>query len=329
MQPAHAPNSPARAIDCLSVGILVADHLCEPIAKVPAAGELVLCPKLSLSIGGCAANVAIDLARLGVSVGAVGCVGQDLFGRFILDALAAAGIDTAAIRCLDDAETSGTLIINVAGEDRRFIHSPGANARLRAADIPLEWVQKAKVLYVGGYHLMPELEGEPLAALFRQARAWGVKTMLDIVMPPAGDSWDDLAGVLAETDFFLPNQDEAAVLTGLDNPRDQARRLSEIVAGAVVITCGEEGSVVVAGQERLRAAAHAMEYKGGTGAGDAFDAGFIAGLLAGEDLSGCVRWGSAVGSSCVRSISATDAVFTRAEAEQFLRNCPLAIERFN
>ena len=315
-------------IDCLSVGILVADHLCEPIPKVPAAGELVLCPRLSLSIGGCAANVAIDLARLGVTVAAVGCVGDDLFGQFVHETLAAARIDTSAVRRLAEAETSGTLIINVVGEDRRFIHSPGANALLRAADVPLARVRASKVLYVGGYHLMPELEGEPLAALFRQARAWGVKTVLDIVMPPRGDRWDDLAAVLAETDFFLPNQDEAAVLTGLDDPREQAARLGEIVAGAVVITCGERGSVVVAGRDHLRAPAHAVEYRGGTGAGDAFDAGFITGLLSGADLRGCLRWGSAVGASCVRSISATDAVFTRAEAEQFMRDYPLEIETF-
>ena len=71
-----------------------------------------------------------------------------------------------------------------------------------------------------------------------------------------------------------------------------------------------------------------MEYKGGTGAGDAFDAGFIAGLLAGEDLAGCLRWGSAIGASCVRRISATDSVFTRAEAEAFMRADPLVVEQF-
>jgi sugar/nucleoside kinase (ribokinase family) len=314
-------------IDCLSVGILVADHLCDPIERVPAAGELVLCPRLSLSIGGCAANVAIDLARLGVSVGVVGCVGQDYFGRFILDTLAAAGIGTENVRQLADAETSGTLIINVRGEDRRFVHSPGANAHLQAADIPLARVKCAKVLYVGGYHLMPSLEGEPLAALFRQARAWGVKTVLDIVMPSADSDWDQLAGVLAETDVFLPNSDEAAVLTGLVDPLAQAERLSESVAGAAVITCGGQGTVVVAGRERLRAAVHLVEYRGGTGAGDAFDAGFITGLLMGEDLAGCVRWGSAVGASCVRSISATESVFTREEARQFMRDQPLRVER--
>ena len=314
------------SVECLSVGILVADHLCDPIDSVPAAGGGVICPRLPLSIGGCASNVAVDLARLGIRVGAVGCVGQDYFGRFIIDTLSAANVDVRDIRQLEDAETSGTLIINVRGEDRRFIHAPGANARLRAEDIPLDRVRSAKVLYVGGYLLMPALEGEPLASLFRQARAAGVKTVLDIVMPGPGDNWSKLEGVLAETDVFLPNRDEAAILTGTLDPLEQAQCFAGAGAGAVVITCGGEGSVLVSGKRRMHAAAYEVEYKGGTGAGDAFDAGFIMGLLRGEDLAGCLRWGSAIGASCVRSISATDSVFTRPEAEQFMRDHPLLIE---
>jgi sugar/nucleoside kinase (ribokinase family) len=319
--------APPPTIDCLSVGILVADHLCDPIDHAPAAGELVLCDRLPLSIGGCASNVAIDLARLQARVAVVGCVGQDAFGRFILDTLAADGIDTRDIRQLPDAETSGSLIINVRGEDRRFIHSAGANARLRVADIPLDRVRQAKVLYVGGYLLMPALESESLADLFRQARAAGVKTVLDIVLPGPGDHWPKLASLLRETDVFLPNQDEAIALTDQHDPLVQAERFAAAGAAAVVITCGASGSVVVSGQSRLRVGSFPVDYQGGTGAGDAFDAGFITGLLLGEDLAGCVRWGSAIGASCVRSISATDGVFTRQEAEQFMRDHPLPIER--
>jgi sugar/nucleoside kinase (ribokinase family) len=322
------PPAPEHSVECLSVGILVADHLCDPIEKVPSAGGVVLCPRLPLSIGGCASNVAIDLARLGVRVGVVGCVGKDLFGRFIIDTLAAADVDVGDIRQLPDAETAGTLIINVRGEDRRFIHAVGANARLQAADIPLTRVRSAKVLYVGGYLLMPALEGEPLTSLFRLARAAGVKTVLDIVMPGPGEHWTKLESVLAETDVFLPNSDEAALLTGLDDPLRQAERFAAGGAGTVVITCGGQGSVAISGDQRMRVAAHQVEYKGGTGAGDAFDAGFIAGLLADNDLAGCLQWGSAIGASCVRSVSATESVFTRPAAEQFMREHPLTIERF-
>ncbi len=317
-----------KTLDCLSVGILVADHLCDPIQHFPAAGELVISSHLPLALGGCAANVGIDLTRLGVRTGVVGCVGQDAFGRFIIDELRHADVDVQGIRQRSGAETSGTLIINVQGEDRRFIHCPGANALVRVEDIPRERMLAAKILYVGGYLLMPALEGEPLAALFREARAAGVLTVLDIVLPGPGDHWDKLASVLPETDVFLPNSDESRLLTGEVDPVRQAERFANAGAGTVVVTCGGEGSVTISGDTRLRAGVHSVEFRGGTGSGDAFDAGFIAGMLQGLCLEDCIRWGTAVGASCVRSISATDSVFTREEANDFLASNPLAVESF-
>jgi sugar/nucleoside kinase (ribokinase family) len=315
------------SVDCLSVGILVADHLCAPIARLPAAGELVLTDQLLLNIGGCASNAAMDLARVGVKVGVVGCVGQDIFGQFVVDTLAAAEVDTQSIRRLPDVGTSGTLIVNVAGQDRRFIHTIGANARLTVADIPVERVREARVLYVGGYLLMPGLEQDPLALLFRQARSWGVTTVLDVVLPSDDSAhWPRLQRLLAETDVFLPNRDEAEIITGLADPRAQAERFQAAGAKAVVITCGGDGTLLLRDQIRLRAPAHRVRYVGGTGAGDAFDAGYIAGLLSGDDPGRCLEWGSALGASCVRSIGATESVFTRAEAEAFMREHPLRLE---
>jgi sugar/nucleoside kinase (ribokinase family) len=80
--------------------------------------------------------------------------------------------------------------------------------------------------------------------------------------------------------------------------------------------------------ERVEAGVFPTEFVGGTGAGDAFDAGFIAGLLRGLDLRGCLTWGAALGASCVRSISATGSVFTRDEAEAFLARNPLEFLRW-
>ncbi|HEX4148627.1 MAG TPA: sugar kinase [Pirellulales bacterium] len=312
-------------VDCLSVGLLVADHLCAPISHLPAAGELVVTDRLELNIGGCASNAAMDLARVGVKVAAVGCVGHDTFGRFVCDTLRDAGLDIASIKRLEGVGTSGTLIINVAGEDRRFVHAIGANGQLTVADIPRDRLRRAKVLYVGGYFVMPALAADELAALFREARAAGVQTVLDVVLPGPGDYGPALARLLPECDVFLPNDDEAAVITGLSDPRAQAEHFRQAGAATVVITCGEAGTVLATGDLRVQAAAHRVPYVGGTGAGDAFDAGYIAGLLAGGDPLECLAWGSALGASCVRSISATDSVFTRAEAEQFMRDHPLKL----
>ncbi len=314
------------SIDCLSVGILVADHGCAPIDHAPAAGELVLTERLSLSIGGCAANAAIDLARVGVGVGVVGAVGQDIFGQFVVETLEEGGVETASVRRLTGVGTSGTLIVNVRGQDRRFVHAIGANAHFTAADIPLERVRAAKILYVGGYLLMPALAADELAEVFRQTRRWGVTTVLDIVLPRPGDHWAQLAPVLRETDLFLPNTDEAAVITGHTDPHAQAARFREAGAGTVVITCGGKGTVLASEADRVHAGVFPVDYVGGTGAGDAFDAGYIAGLLAGCDSRGCLAWASALGASCVRSISATESVFTRGELEAFLAEHALAVE---
>lgn len=303
----------------LSAGILVVDHLCTPIPRVPRAGELILSDRLPLAIGGCASNVAIDLARVGVGVGVVGCVGRDPFGQFLVDRLAADGVETSGVQMLEAADTSGTLIINVAGEDRRFIHSAGANAVMQTSHIPLDRVRRAKVFYVGGYLLMPALE-EPgaLRELFRAARASGVKTVLDVVLPGPGEHWPKLDSLLAETDVFLPNEDEATAITGLANPREQAKRFRDAGARTVVITLGERGALLASDGLLVQAAPYPTEFVGGTGAGDAFTAGFIAGTLAGEDPIGCLKWGAALGASCVRSISATESVFTREEALEFM-----------
>ena len=87
-------------------------------------------------------------------------MGRDVFGQFVSETLARRGVDACGIRVANDADTSQTLIINVAGQDRRFIHSFGANAEFRAADIPLEQVRQSRVLYLGGYLVMPNVRQE-------------------------------------------------------------------------------------------------------------------------------------------------------------------------
>jgi sugar/nucleoside kinase (ribokinase family) len=315
-------------LDCLSVGLLVADHLCAPITHLPRAGELVLSDCLSLNIGGCAANAAIDLTRVGVRVGVVGCVGNDPFGRFVIETLDHAGADTRSIRALDDVGTSGTLIINVLGEDRRFVHAIGANGRIAANNIPLERVREVKVLYVGGYLLMPALEGEALAGLFRQARAHGVITVVDVVVPGPGDYRRQLDPLLPETDVFLPNNDEAQLLTGESDPRRQAEWFRAAGVRTVAITCGGHGTVLASEGVRLEAGVYPADYVGATGAGDAFDAGYIVGLLEGGDPRRALEWGSALGASCVRSIGATESVFDRQQAEDFMRQHRLSIREW-
>src|SRR3954451_23144984 len=92
----------------LCAGIIVADHVSSPIPHLPAPGELVLADELLLTIGGCAANVAVDLVKLGVSAGVVGCIGDDVFGRVVADLLRAQRVDVSGLSVRPGLSTSQT-----------------------------------------------------------------------------------------------------------------------------------------------------------------------------------------------------------------------------
>ena len=308
----------APPLDCLCAGIVVADHVCDPVDRLPAPGELVLTRRMDLTIGGCAANVAMDLARLRRRAAVAGCVGDDMFGRFARETLATAGVNCDHLREVAGRDTSGTLIVNTRGEDRRFIHSIGANNDFTGTEVTAGLLKTARVLYLGGYCLCDGLTTESAATMFRTARELGIFTVLDVVLPGAGDFRPRLEPVLRWTDVFLPNCDEARLITGLDDPLAQADEFRRWGAATVVITCGQDGAVLVSDANRVRSGGHAVEFVDGTGSGDAFAAGYIHALLDGRHEIECLRYGSALGASSVRACGATTGVFNAAELAQFL-----------
>jgi sugar/nucleoside kinase (ribokinase family) len=314
-------------LDVLSAGIIVADHVCTPIPHLPAAGELVMADGMLLTIGGCAANAAVDLAKMQVRVGVLGRVGTDVFGRVVTEMLREANVDVSHIQASPGADTSQTLIVNVQGQDRRFIHTFGANRDFRAADIPLGLLDRIKVLYLGGYLLMPGMTQDELVPVFQAARAKGVKTVLDIAVPAKGEWLSRFDRLLPHVDVFLPNNHEAELITGEKDPLKQAEVFQRLGAGTTIITLGGDGAILVQKDLRLRAGVYAVPMVDASGGGDAFDAGYIYGLLRGMDAMGCLRVASALGASCVRAIGTTPGVFTREECEGFLAEHALSIER--
>jgi sugar/nucleoside kinase (ribokinase family) len=302
------------------VGILVADLFVPPLPRLPAAGELLKVDDFLLTTGGCAANTAMDLHRLGVSTSVIGKVGEDSFGDFVIQDLARHGLATAGIRRSSQG-TSRTVILPVVGEDRRYIHAVGANGDFTAADIDLRQIMAAQVLYVGGYMLLPRLEAGALAALFAEAQQAGVKTVLDVagVTAPARD---DLALLLPHVDVFLPNHDEACILTGETDPARQAGALLDLGTGVAGITLGGDGAYICTRTEKIRAGSYTVDVVDPSGGGDAFDAGFIVGMLEGWNLATTVEFASAAGALACTALGCTAGLRTRAETQSFIRSQP-------
>ncbi len=326
--PRHAGSTPHSALETPPVvcaGVVVADHVCPPIDHVPAAGELVAVDELVLNIGGGAANTAVGLTRLGVRPAICARVGDDIFGRFATATLVANGVDVRALKVDSRRATSQTLIVNVRGQDRRFIHAVGANNGFTAADLDAVLNPPPRVLYIGYFLILSSLEAEPLAERFAAARRQGTITVLDVATPGPGDYLDPLRVVLPHTDVFLPNADEATLIVGESDPVRQARAFRAMGAKRVVITRGERGAVAVSDDLSIRLGTYPVTFVDGSGGGDAFDAGYIAGLLDGLPELDCLKLASAVGASCVRAVGTTNGVFTRPEADAFIKRHELPI----
>lgn len=313
-------------MDCLCLGLLCADLVCDPIPALPNEGQLMETERMELSLGGCAANTAFDLARLGVSTGISGCVGEDVLADFIVGTLNAAGVDTAGVVRSAEVATASTAVINVRDQDRRFVSYAGANTAMTAELIPTGLLESASVVYIGGFLMLDGLESDAMLQRLARAREAGTRILLDVVQVDDADAMERLQRFLPYTDVFLPNNDEAALLTGFKDPWEQGAAFRAAGAGTVVITEGDRGAHLISDQLNLRVGTYDTDYQGGTGAGDAFDAGFIAALLQDHDLPTCLRWGSALGASCVRSTSATGSVFTREEALRFMESQAITIE---
>jgi sugar/nucleoside kinase (ribokinase family) len=283
--------------------------------------------RMLLTIGGCAANAAVDLVKMGVHAAVVGRVGGEMFGRIVADLLRESGVDVSALQVSPGADTSQTLIVNVVGQDRRFIHTFGANGEFSAADIPLERVNRCRVLYLGGYLLMPNVRQDELVPVFAAARRAGARTVLDVATPGPAEYLSRLERLLPHVDVFLPNNHEAELITGEHDPLKQAELFHRLGAGTAVITLGGEGAVLVNDGARLRAGIFPVPFVDGSGGGDAFDAGYIYGLLHNLEAEDCLRVASALGASCVQAIGTTPGVFTRPECEAFLAEHALRIER--
>lgn len=321
-------NIPTHVRPVVCAGMVVVDHVTPPLPRLPRSGELVPAEELVLNIGGGAANTAVDLRRLGIEVSICARVGDDIFGRFATETLVSHGVEVGGLRVDSGRATSQTLILNVRGEDRRFIHSLGANRGFTAADIDPALESPPRVLHIGYFLILPNLDAEGLAERFAHARRAGTITVLDVAIPGPGEYLESLRSVLPETDVFVPNRDEAELILGEPDPIRQALAFHDMGARRVVITQGGDGVVSVSDEARLRLGAYPVEPLDPSGGGDAFNAGYIAGLLDGLSELDCLKLASAIGASCVRAVGTTGGVFRRDEADEFIRQHPVAVTTF-
>jgi sugar/nucleoside kinase (ribokinase family) len=308
-------------------GILVLDTFCGPMKELPREGQLLAVEDMPAHAGGCAANVAIDLAKQGVSVDVAGCVGDDSSASILTAEMKEDRVGCQHVAQSPNHTTSKTVILLVEGQDRRYIHAFGANAAFTVDHIRRDWLAGLKVFYLGGLFLMPSFRTAEFQDLLKFCREKGVVTVVDVVIPQHVRGIADLAPLLPYIDYFLPNDDEAHMLTGCERPEDQLGVFLAAGVGTVIITLGREGAIAARKGQCWRSGIYPMTIVDPSGTGDAFDAGIILGILRGWDLPAMVRFASALGASAVRAVGTTQGVFSASEAHAFLEAHQLEVKQ--
>jgi sugar/nucleoside kinase (ribokinase family) len=304
-----------RNYDVLIVGELNADLILRGDVT-PAFGQVEkLIDDASLALGSSSAICACGLARLGLKVAFIGKVGDDEFGRFVARELAARGIDTNAVR-VDPLLKTGLTVILSRGVDRAMLTYAGSIAALRFDEVDLSLLARARHLHLGSYFLLDHLRPD-VPRLFAHAQACGLTVSLDTNYDPT-ERWTGLADVFPHTDLFLPNETEMRAIAQPAKSEDAALRALAEQVPTVAVKLGARGALARRGAETARAPALPVSVVDATGAGDAFDAGFIYGYLQDWPLERSLRFAAVCGSLSTRAVGGTGAQATLAEALRHL-----------
>jgi ribokinase len=284
--------------------------------RLPAPGETLSGGPFATYPGGKGANQALAAQRLGGKVAMVGRVGADAFGATLRDSLAGEGVDISGVLALDEVASGIALITVAQGGQNTIVIAPGANAELTPADI-----ERARDTIASCRVLVLQLE-TPLLTVQRAAELAREAGALVLLNPAPAQSLP--SELLSLVDYLIPNQVEAALLSGVEAPdRAGALRAAEqlwaLGARGVVVTLGDAGALLFHGAGSEFVEPHVVEAVDATAAGDAFVGAFAVALADGRPPAEALRWGNAAGAIAVTRPGAQPSLPRREEVEALLQ----------
>jgi sugar/nucleoside kinase (ribokinase family) len=310
-------------LDVVAVGNLNVDLIFASMRSIPRWGEEILVKDFDMRVAGSAGYFAIASARLGMECGLVACVGNDIFGDFMLKELKDERIKA---RIMVERSTASGICVSIVRNDgeRAFVSYAGSLSKFSLEDIRhnFKFISRARALYYGGYFFMQNLmasKAEELMGFFKNS---GIVTVFDTGWDPEGWSQrtvKEIRRILKFVSVFLPNSKEAWEITGCTSPEKAARKILSYGPEVVAIKLGPRGCLVVNENEKAKIHGFKCDAFDATGAGDAFNAGFMLGYLSGWNLREIAEFANATGALTVSSRrKGTDRFPNRKEVEEFL-----------
>ena len=268
-----------KSYDIITLGDLCVDLILTGGDIVPRFGQAEqLVDAYDLEMGGSCSIFACQAAKLGLRVGILGKVGDDDFGRLIVRRLEESGVDTRYVR-VDPTLRTGLSVALCRENDRAILTHMGSINALQPEDVTDDFLKSARHLHYGSFFLHTGLRTDA-PAIVRRAKAFGLSVSLDTNWDPE-ERWNGtLTDVLAMVDVFLPNEEEAMHITGRESVEEAVEALHRQGIDLLALKRGKEGADAYAGEEHHTCALPPANPGGDSvGAGDSFDAGFLAGWL--------------------------------------------------
>lgn len=293
-------------------GNVTLDVICKTVDDVPRHASLSF-EQVKVSPGGCASNVALGLAGLGIETALIAHCGDDDAAFLDYRYWARAGLDLRYVQRIPGKPTGTSIGLVDSDAQPRFIHTSGANATLTVDDLKPEELAQwgAGVLHIAGFFVLPGLLDGRLPGALAEARRLGLFTSLDVVRSPRMQHPEALWPCLPHLDLFQCNAAEAQIITGRDHVEDAAAHLRSLGSRAVVVKAGERGcwldcdaSLDGAARKEWIPALPVENVVDTTGAGDAFAAGLLASWLEARDLFRACQAGHRAAAQIVQVLGA-------------------------
>jgi len=252
--------------------------------KLPSLGEFVKAKTMKLLSGGVGGNIAHNLALLGMEPYVLGAVGTDIFGDMIINDLKRVGVKTDFVR--KHPGSSGIMSIFVYGGERTMVGHRGANEYNTVTEEVLSKIPEFDYIHVSGYTFLNIDNGLSTLKILEEARKHGIPSSIDLE-GVASLSREKIKELKGKVDYIMLNDFEAQTLIRATHVElDKLRDLAVGVLGAkhVYLKMGYKGSMAITPDKTVFKQAHKIVPKDTTGAGDAFDAGVIYGIVNGLSL---------------------------------------------
>jgi len=285
-----------------------------------------LASSFRMTLGSSSAILAHNLATLGVRVGFITMHGSDEMGRAALERLADGGVDLSCVVPAASSTPTGVTVLLHHGKTRHILTYPGTMNEMTRADLDFEYLASSRHFHLSSLFLQKGLQ-PGLPQLFRDLKARGLTLSLDTNDDPE-DRWEGvLDQLLACVDILMPNESEICRIARCGTVEDSLTALAERVP-LIVVKCGSRGAIVQHGAKRIVVPPLCVTPVDTIGAGDSFNAGFLAAFLNGAPAETCAQAGNVTGALSTMQPGGTEAFSNGQLRQQFLHQHWPVMARF-